>query len=109
MTDPAITTSETWQRLLAYPETPRQVDLPAPGYYRTKLRTGGPWVAVRIWMEHGDIHALAAGKHRDAWAIWPSVQAIRPEEYLALRDLNLNDPTYHPTNKVDLIKEITKP
>jgi hypothetical protein len=28
-------------------------DVPAPGFYRVRLRSGAPWSVVRIWLGHG--------------------------------------------------------
>jgi hypothetical protein len=46
-----VTTSNWWRRALAgEPVTIRDGE-PQPGYYRTKLVKGGPWVPARIWVE----------------------------------------------------------
>ncbi len=32
---------------------------PEPGYYKRRMVKGGPWVAVRIWIDEGDREACA--------------------------------------------------
>lgn len=105
------TTSAMWQALLADPRHPRPVDRPAPGYYRTKLRRGGPWVAARIWGEGEpeSLFCIVGDRERDPHAAWPSLQAITPEAYAALQHANRTNPAFHPTSTIDLTKEIITP
>ena len=108
MTEP-LTTSNAWRRLLSCPNAARAIAEPAPGYYRTKLRRGGPWVAARIWQDDAGTHCIVADQGRDADAAWPSLQAITPEAYAALQQRNRTDPRFDPTSTIDLTKEISTP
>lgn len=57
---------------------------PLPGFYKQRLRRGGPWVAVRIWLEPGErdletgellsddvIRARRDGRDVDPFQVWP--------------------------------------
>ena len=104
-----VTTSEVWRALLGGPAIPRPISDPAPGYYRTKLRRGGPWVAARIWTADGHRYCVVNGKAEMPEKVWPYLHAITPEAYEELRHKNETDPKYDPFSAVDLTKEISTP
>ena len=110
MTEPR-TTSESWRKRLAGERVSLSFDRPEPGYYRTKLRRKGPWVAARIWGE-GEPEALfciVGDRERDPFEAWPWLRPITPEAYVTLRHANRTNPAFHPTSTIDLTKEIITP
>lgn len=55
-------------------QEPRRVDEPEPGFYRSKLVRGGPWVGVSVERDDvGDWHVTVDGiereRSRDPWTI----------------------------------------
>lgn len=40
-----------WRDTLAGKRPPRHEDQPEPGFYKTRMVRGGPWVPVAIWLE----------------------------------------------------------
>lgn len=78
----------------------KQIDLdkPEPGFYRTRLCKGGPWVPVRIWKtgerdENGDLledeamHCDVNGEAHDVFRMWEwcGGRPITIQEYRRLR------------------------
>jgi hypothetical protein len=67
----------------------RRIDQPEPGYYKMRLRRGGPWVGVRIAFDQsGDPRAEVDGRSDwpdgspiDAFAIWPYVRVSDQGEF----------------------------
>lgn len=117
-----ISTSETWEKLLAGERPAIVVDRPQPGYYKRRLVKGGPWVAVRIWIEEerdedGELLCdqkllcLVDGKEADAYEQWPWVagRAIPEHEYRFMvddaawcRKFAPDDPKANPTKPINL-------
>lgn len=59
----------------------RQVDEPREGHFVIRLRRGGPWVPVRVWIEDGDRdpdtwELLSDQTWRAEW--WPRTDRIDP-------------------------------
>lgn len=101
-----------------------RVDQPQPGYYKTKLVRGGPWVPARIWWEPpldpvtGELLdrppmllAERAGKPVDPYELWPHVagREISEAEYRYLVDDAAwcqewapHEPQARPRERVDL-------
>ncbi len=93
------------------------IDRPQPGFYRTRLVKGGPWVAARIWWDDSiqDRPAMllgeVAGEEADAWSLWPRVvgQQIAENEYRFMtadadwcRQNAPDEPQANPRRAVDL-------
>lgn len=90
-------------------------DRPQPGFYKTKLVKGGPWVPVRIWWEYPvDPHTGETldrsptlrceknGEAADPWAtwMWCADKPITEEEYQIMRGF----PTDNPRAPINLDK-----
>lgn len=106
-----VTTSDWWRRALAgEPVTIRDGE-PQPGYYRTKLVRGGPWVPARIWIErefgddgeqvHPDVFKCLIGSTEtnalERWA-WLSGHPISLADYKQMRGQANQLPTNQPVN-----------
>lgn len=106
-----VTTSDWWRRALAGESVTIRDGEPMPGYYRTKLVRGGPWVPARIWIERefgedgeqvnpdvarcliGDVEADAVQK----WA-WLSGHPVTLEDYKKMRAQENQLPATQPVN-----------
>jgi hypothetical protein len=75
---------------------PVDVSRPAPGYYRTRLRRGGPWVPAIIWwspardpetgakLDRPDtMLCIRNGEEVSPYDVWP-MRKIEHDEYLRL-------------------------
>ena len=104
-------------------------DVPVPGFYRTRLRSGGVRVGVRIWFgppkdpvtgEELDRsprwQAEVNGKYIDLDRVWPSCarDPIDAREYAYLTKLQAwgeehapDSPQADPTRRVDLLSPST--
>ena len=66
----------------------RQIGQPEPGYYKRRLVGGGPWVAVRFYLEDGEMRVevdgtthRADGQRHDPHELWPLSWPSTEEEY----------------------------
>lgn len=93
-----ITTSDWWSRALAGERVHVRDGEPMPGYYKTRIVRGGPWVPARIWIEReidddGEqmnpdaFRCIVDGVERDALQEWVRLSAypIPAAEYERLR------------------------
>ena len=101
-----------------------RIDRPIPGFYRTKLVKGGPWVPARIWWSvatdpvTGEVLdrspvllAEVGGRERDPYEVWPSLvgQPIDEREFYFLtaesgwaRQHAPDDPVANPRTPINL-------
>jgi hypothetical protein len=106
-----------WHRAAIAGENPPQHEgLPECGWYKTRLVKGGPWVAVRIWIERtidpltGELteperlSCEADGMRRNAANLWTYLTPISKDEYDALLHRRNLIPEMQATMaKVDLV------
>lgn len=77
---------------------PVDVSRPSPGYYKRRLRSGGPWVPAIIWEEPARdpetgaaldrapaLLCICDGESVSPYAVWP-MHKISHDEYLRLCD-----------------------
>lgn len=103
-----ITISEWWALASAGDprRTPRQIDQPQPGYYKTKRVRGGPWVPARIWIDDAEqIQCKRDGEMVDALEAWPFLRPITIRQFAKLTAAARHDAK----TPVDLTKEPAKP
>lgn len=92
-----------WRAALRDPSTPRHDGEPQAGFYQTRMVRGGPFVAVRIWLEqetdeNGELvadeklRAELNGERRDPAAIWTFCRPISRAAYDALAGLKSTVP-----------------
>jgi len=99
-------------------------DEPEVGFFKTKLVSGGPWVAVHIWDgpptdpltgetldRSWRLQALVNDEPEDPTTIWPGPVPIPQEEYdylLTVRawalEHNPDDPAAAPRRRIDMNK-----
>jgi hypothetical protein len=97
-------------------------DVPTPGCYRVRLRSGAPWSAVRIWLGHGIDAATGdeAAERPFHWQCtlngarvpleqcWPGCarETISREEHDRIveqnRTMDEGSPFFDPARRVDL-------
>lgn len=78
-----IAESPWWRHAVVGNVQPVRAGVPEPGFYRTRLVQGGPFVPARIWivrtmcpatrepMADDVYHAIAAGRPVSVWNVWP--------------------------------------
>ena len=59
-----------WRHALAGTIGPIHENEPQPGYYRVRESKAGPFLAVALWREKGEMRALKQGRPADAGALW---------------------------------------
>lgn len=118
----AATLLAYWKAALAGEAPPVHDGCPECGWYKTKLVKGGPWVAVRIFIdryvddETGELvspeiyRAVVGGESRDPAPIWTFLTAISREEHERLEDARKNNLTMAATHAaIDLTLEPSLP
>lgn len=90
-----ITTSDEWRAMLAG-EPANMLLGPWPGYYRTKMCKGGPWVATRVWLDEWRETRCRIGPFEilpdDLATRWPFFEAVKPSDWQALEKARQTDP-----------------
>jgi hypothetical protein len=96
----------------------RRYDRPEPGFYKRRLVSGGPWVAVRFFHSDDEIHVEVDGcTHRadgspydpfDEWALsWPSSESEH-RFFTQLREWAERHAPHHPAanprRRIDLTR-----
>lgn len=108
-----------WHRAAIAGQRPDTHDgLPEAGWFKTRLVTGGPWVAAKIWIEReidpatGDLAAPEVyrcevdGERRDPARMWTYLTPISKADYEALLHRRLQIPEMQASMaKVDLVAD----
>ena len=74
-----------------------QVDKPTPGYFRTRLRSRGPWVPALVWSSPARdpetyealdrapaLRCMIDGEEADPWTSWTRLHPVTEHEYRRL-------------------------
>lgn len=104
-------------------QAPRAPDLPKPGWYRTRLAKGGPWVPARImefgtlWLVLLDGEPTQAAANPDPWKVhrmeWVNfsteISEVEYDRLLATRRaLPADSPLRDPMKPVDWLQVDTR-
>jgi len=88
----------------------RMPDDPQPGYYKTRVIKGGPWVACRIWRDgEGELHCRVGDDMADPVTVWTFAKQITVQEWQNLELWRQENPRFNPRRAVDLRADVTKP
>lgn len=89
---------------------PVHPDEPQPGYYRTRWRRDGPWVAARIWSDPTGTYCKIGDHSADPFGHWLYMEPISISDWKRLEALRAADPNFSRYDQpYDLLKGVMKP